>query len=315
VGHSPSHSGSVALVLNPCTGHVSPQFHVVFDYFFSMVSYMEKSQVPPNWADLVENSREKVTEEDYNLAKMWLFPEAEVGDITMQDTLNTTTTRTPARENTSTLVLLMVPFESWLFLNSDTFKSLTTTRTSNNNDSIPRPSLNPVMTLAPSLLTDDTKSAPLLINLEMSGLPHSPRITELTNTNSNGPDIVAYSVSTKQSRQMRPKPRLSFLSVFNLVGSFWTFATRDTHSENKQFSYVAQVLHDLDRLNGLFDDTINDICHQIHAFTMNAIHILKCFDSTTTSNFSERWRLSLRTMRLVSIGLLYYATTCLREPK
>jgi hypothetical protein len=35
---------------------------------------MEKIEVPPNWANLVENSREKVTEEDYNLAIMWLFP-------------------------------------------------------------------------------------------------------------------------------------------------------------------------------------------------------------------------------------------------
>ncbi len=36
---------------------------------------------------------------------------------------------------------------------------------------------------------------------------------------------------------------------------------------NEQFSYVAQISHDFDRLNGLFDSTINDICHQIHAFT------------------------------------------------
>ncbi len=75
---------------------------------------MEKSEVPPNWANLVENSREKVTEEDYNLTKMWLFPEVEIGDITMQDTINTTTTRTTARKNTSILVHLAVPFESQL---------------------------------------------------------------------------------------------------------------------------------------------------------------------------------------------------------
>ena len=30
VGHSPSHSGSVALVLNPKTGHVLPQYNVFF---------------------------------------------------------------------------------------------------------------------------------------------------------------------------------------------------------------------------------------------------------------------------------------------
>ena len=31
LGHSPCHAGSVALVLNPTTLHISPQFHVVFD--------------------------------------------------------------------------------------------------------------------------------------------------------------------------------------------------------------------------------------------------------------------------------------------
>ena len=37
LGPSPCHARSVALVLNPCTGHVSPQFHVKFDDFFEMV--------------------------------------------------------------------------------------------------------------------------------------------------------------------------------------------------------------------------------------------------------------------------------------
>ena len=31
LGHSPSHAGSVALVMNPKTGLVSPQFHLVFN--------------------------------------------------------------------------------------------------------------------------------------------------------------------------------------------------------------------------------------------------------------------------------------------
>jgi hypothetical protein len=62
VGHSPSHAGSVALILNPTTGHVSPQYHIVFDDKFSTVSFMNDNQILPNWADLVENSRELVTE-------------------------------------------------------------------------------------------------------------------------------------------------------------------------------------------------------------------------------------------------------------
>ena len=35
---SPSHARSVALELNPHTGHVSPQFHIIFDNFFEMIS-------------------------------------------------------------------------------------------------------------------------------------------------------------------------------------------------------------------------------------------------------------------------------------
>jgi hypothetical protein len=48
VGHSPPHAGLVALVLNPRTGHVSPQFHVVFYDHFTTVLFMEKNEVPPH---------------------------------------------------------------------------------------------------------------------------------------------------------------------------------------------------------------------------------------------------------------------------
>ncbi len=43
VGHSPSHAGSAALVLNPRTGHISFQFHVVFVDLFMTAPYMKKS--------------------------------------------------------------------------------------------------------------------------------------------------------------------------------------------------------------------------------------------------------------------------------
>ena len=38
--HSQFCSGSVALVINPASGHVSPQFHVVFYDYFSAVAFM-----------------------------------------------------------------------------------------------------------------------------------------------------------------------------------------------------------------------------------------------------------------------------------
>jgi hypothetical protein len=41
LGHSPFHVGSMALVFNPKTAKISPQYHVVFDNDFTNVPYME----------------------------------------------------------------------------------------------------------------------------------------------------------------------------------------------------------------------------------------------------------------------------------
>ncbi len=56
VGCSPSHDSNVALILNPRTGHVSPQLHVVFDDDFTTVQYLCTGTVPSHWADLVRSS-------------------------------------------------------------------------------------------------------------------------------------------------------------------------------------------------------------------------------------------------------------------
>ena len=56
VGCSPSHASNVGLILNPRTGHVSPQFHVVYDDDFTTVPYLCSAEVPPHWAKLVEAS-------------------------------------------------------------------------------------------------------------------------------------------------------------------------------------------------------------------------------------------------------------------
>ena len=48
LGHSPTHAGSVAMVLNPKTLHVSPQYHVVFDDNFSTVASMANGTIPEN---------------------------------------------------------------------------------------------------------------------------------------------------------------------------------------------------------------------------------------------------------------------------
>jgi hypothetical protein len=72
LGHPPFPTGSVALVFNPKTGRVSPQYHVVFGNTFSTVPYMDAGMVPPHWEDLLKYSSEKATDEDFSLAKDWM---------------------------------------------------------------------------------------------------------------------------------------------------------------------------------------------------------------------------------------------------
>ena len=48
LGPSPNHARSVALVLNPRTGHISPQFHVKFDDFFETVQHKATDLDAPN---------------------------------------------------------------------------------------------------------------------------------------------------------------------------------------------------------------------------------------------------------------------------
>ncbi len=56
IGRSPSHASNVGLILNPTTGHVSPQFHAVYDDDITMVPYFCTAAVPPHWAELVQAS-------------------------------------------------------------------------------------------------------------------------------------------------------------------------------------------------------------------------------------------------------------------
>lgn len=72
LGRSPAHAGSVALVLNSRTGHVSPQYHVVFDDDFTTVQYMRQGSEPPNWNTLVENARELTSDRQIELSDNWV---------------------------------------------------------------------------------------------------------------------------------------------------------------------------------------------------------------------------------------------------
>ncbi len=273
VGHSPSHAGLVALVLNPLTGHVSPQFHVVFDDQLTTVPFMEKNEVPPHWAQLIKTSCEKVTEEHFELAKTWLFPDPKPGDISLpernqnfsnnynwtlidQETIDHNVTQNPL--STGMQPSIHVSLSS--YLDAPGISQI--------EDYIQHPLPPPVSSSCDGEMTllqsDNSLLIPHLINLETLGLRWSPQLAAISRDTQYGLAIAAYTSSTTQLKSWwitRPKPRLSFLSVFNSVGAQWNFATSNPHSENEHLSFVAWIANDLEQNNGLFDNTINAICH------------------------------------------------------
>jgi hypothetical protein len=71
LGLSPCHAGTVALVLNPRTLRVSPQYHVVYDDEFTTVPYLRSGTIPPQWTQLCKQSMPFATESDFDLATTW----------------------------------------------------------------------------------------------------------------------------------------------------------------------------------------------------------------------------------------------------
>ena len=64
--------------MNPKPGLVYPQFHLVFDDNFETVPHLCAGTVPENWADLVNNSREKSKEGFYDITKTWFDGEVDI---------------------------------------------------------------------------------------------------------------------------------------------------------------------------------------------------------------------------------------------
>ena len=70
LGRLPLHVGNVALVLNPSSGHVSSQYHVVFDNDFSLIPALCANAVPRNWVEIVTRSSESVSNSGIDSSKV-----------------------------------------------------------------------------------------------------------------------------------------------------------------------------------------------------------------------------------------------------
>ena len=79
MGVSAIHSSNVPLVLNLSTGHILPQFHVVFDDTFSTVLSIDINDEPPiHWENFFHESRFETVFDEHDkveLADEWLEPD------------------------------------------------------------------------------------------------------------------------------------------------------------------------------------------------------------------------------------------------
>jgi hypothetical protein len=125
VGRSPSHAANVTLIFNPRTGHVSPQFHIIFDDDFTTVPYLGSSQVPPFWVDLVCASTKLHSYIKRQVEAWQSLPELtpEIGDFTSEQTeipnveLGTSANKVPAsslKGSKEVLDASMSEHKSWL---------------------------------------------------------------------------------------------------------------------------------------------------------------------------------------------------------
>ena len=160
---------------------------------------MNEQQVPPNWYDLVTNSREFVTNEQFNLAETWLSStmsqetEAPSGVHTMNNHPET---------SGSNLIL----DEQTLDVQATTNKYRTTDSSLDNNTDtqIDRPLMQHLPSqqltqLSPASEGDSVNKAPRMINLETTGLQRLARLQEQNNSlisDSTGPTITAYTMSS-----------------------------------------------------------------------------------------------------------------------
>ena len=115
LGRSPAHAGNVALVLNPSSGHVSPQFHVVFDDQFTLISALRSNTVPANWADLVATSTESVSSPDVDSSKLW-FKQSYNDDTDPESGFDATFHPKNIARNSASLPLAMPPLLHHLHL-------------------------------------------------------------------------------------------------------------------------------------------------------------------------------------------------------
>lgn len=253
VGHSPAHAGSVALVLNPKTGLVSPQYHVVFDDQFTTVPHMRALTVPPNWEKLVRQSRELVTTEQFDLTKTWFEGENDITADTVLQPLNENDSIANLQNTIDKSQADTVPHEASTIANEGDTMNLTDTTINEGDpntssfknlrwsDELENQQSDPTDSTTVSE-GDDNFGMPELVNLEESGLRRSPRI------------------AAQRSGLTR-----SVLTTLFCFGAVLASPISSAEAGMKMALTTAQsAAYHFEQVNENFDGTCNDILHHVY---------------------------------------------------
>ena len=268
LGHSPFHAGSVALVFNPTTGLVSPQYHVVFDDNFSTVPYMNKGEVPDNWDELYKYSRELATDEDYDLAESWFRGQAD-------DSNHAGNMKTPANPFEVTQaspkgvrfdVRDVGPSNSSTGEFIDGFPVSDYEGVSGMQGSLKSDNVDEHASILPFDKTDGKPHAdsdqdgpsqlhmPTCINLHESGLRRSERIKQLNNSSQN-----ADGKSTKRKAHMAFGTVINKIAWLGGIYALLTTVQMPNHSLPENPSFTSKLVNTFHECNELYDGTINQI--------------------------------------------------------
>ena len=94
------------MIINPETGHVSPQFHMVLDDEFTTVPFVKEGTIPPNWTYIVQHISKSGAPYNIDLNDTWINPDIEEDTI---ETLIHKPNVSPENKNSMLILLQSEP--------------------------------------------------------------------------------------------------------------------------------------------------------------------------------------------------------------
>jgi hypothetical protein len=248
VGRSPSHASNVALILNPRTGHVSPQFHVVYDDDFTTVPYLRSAEAPPHWAELVATSSHLEVHTERQVGTWQSLPElsTDPGDFLSESSQASTPTVNQDREGEavhSEVVPTNVdsPHDATRVIHRVTFSDERDNEIQSENAST-------------SNSQPNEWQMPDKINLDSSGLQRSVRSEVLSRREK------VYSHSTTVLKSVKRSSKHACLVLFLSFCAIGAALDGGVHSHQvllQSSSLLSNAVDSYHRVNLLYDGTIN----------------------------------------------------------